>query len=562
MGVTFLVPGVYAVCLGMAAARRHLARRDIRTAALELLRPWVTIALAAGLAAIVLLPTLHTIGESQRQVLSYETFQTARLSLWDLRSLLRAPSLPVTEASMYRMAFSGTATVILALVGALLPGAGAWFARILAAVVLLVVLDLGLLRLVYWVLPELSVFRPLGRLLFLLNFAVAMLGGLGFDAIWRWAMNPRLPAWIPGLDAFREWCARSRERLIGGAAVAAVALCLFTTIELVAYGRAINPPFHPRAAEYLYPVTPLIRALVDAPPGRAPDRVLPITRTSADGWHPPTLFAAEPLVFGIEAITGYDSVVPRWALLTLRMLRGEPVNRLIAAPFSGAFAPWVYVRGTRFDLLRRAGVTTVAGSPDITADPHWCPGACAHLQPAYSGPDGRTFRVHDSIAGPWFAYKSRVVQAEADALRLLADPSFDYGGHVVLQRNDTAAPMAEEPNGRGQIESVVKSNNRMLVTASSTHPGWLVVPDTFDKGWRATVNGRGAPLLRANYAFRAIPVPAGPLQVEMRYVPEGLVTGAGLTGLALAGCALLLLMSWRDTRGRGLRRPSGAASPS
>jgi len=45
--------------------------------------------------------------------------------------------------------------------------------------------------------------------------------------------------------------------------------------------------------------------------------------------------------------------------------------------------------------------------------------------------------------------------------------------------------------------------------------------------------------------------------VEMRYVPEGLVTGAGLTGLALAGCALLLVMSWRGTRGRELRPPRG-----
>jgi uncharacterized membrane protein YfhO len=104
---------------------------------------------------------------------------------------------------------------------------------------------------------------------------------------------------------------------------------------------------------------------------------------------------------------------------------------------------------------------------------------------------------------------------------------------------------------------VVKSNNRMVVTASSTHPAWLVVPDTFDKGWTATVNGRAARLLRANYAFRAIPVPAGPLRVEMRYVPEGFVRGAILTGLAIASCALLLLVSWRGSRDREPGPPRG-----
>jgi uncharacterized membrane protein YfhO len=129
---------------------------------------------------------------------------------------------------------------------------------------------------------------------------------------------------------------------------------------------------------------------------------------------------------------------------------------------------------------------------------------------------------------------------------------------VVLHQNDTPEPIPEAlASGSGQIHSVLKSNNRMVVTASSTHPGWLVVPDTFDKGWTATVNGKAARLLRANYAFRAIPVPAGPLEVEMRYVPEGFLTGAVLTGLAAASCALLVLVSWRGTRRRERRPPRG-----
>ena len=551
MGITFLVSGVYAVWLGITAARHHLAGRDVQTAALEFLRPWVTIALAAGLAAIVLLPTLHTIGESQRQVLPYEAFREhSTVSLGPQVT----PPCPVTagirsldasdgvqrhghrDPGARRRIPSGRRCLVCANRGGDCRAGGAGHRasapRVLGSA--------GVQRL--------PAPRPSALLV---EFRGGRARGARLRRNLAMGAEPSTPAprlgprlrHIPGVvrpftRAPGRW--RRGRRL---------ALCLFTTIELITYGRAINPPFHPRSPEHLYPVTPLITALSDASTGRAPERVLPIARTSTTAWHPPTLFGAEPLVFGIEAMTGYDSVVPRWALHTLRMLRGDRLNRLIATPFSGAFAPWVYVRATRFDLLARAGVTTVTGSPDITADPYWCPLACEHLQPAYSGPDGRTFRVRDSVPGPWFAYKSRVVQTEADAFRLLADTSFDYRGHVVLHQNDTPEPIRDGlANGSGEIHSVLKSNNRMVVTASSTHAGWLVVPDTFDKGWTATVNGPRRPGCSAGeLRISRDPGSGRAAPVEMRYVPEGFVTGAALTGLAVA-----------SARAPGSRRPGAA----
>jgi uncharacterized membrane protein YfhO len=68
-----------------------------------------------------------------------------------------------------------------------------------------------------------------------------------------------------------------------------------------------------------------------------------------------------------------------------------------------------------------------------------------------------------------------------------------------------------------------------------------VVADTYDPGWKATVDGRDAPLLRANLAFRAVPVDAGRHTVEMRYRPAAVVIGLAISGLTamVAGAALV-----------------------
>ncbi len=53
----------------------------------------------------------------------------------------------------------------------------------------------------------------------------------------------------------------------------------------------------------------------------------------------------------------------------------------------------------------------------------------------------------------------------------------------------------------------------------SAAPGWLFVAETWYPGWRAWVDGRSVPLLRAEYLFRAVPLPAGAHEVTLRYAP-------------------------------------------
>lgn len=59
------------------------------------------------------------------------------------------------------------------------------------------------------------------------------------------------------------------------------------------------------------------------------------------------------------------------------------------------------------------------------------------------------------------------------------------------------------------------------------------------------MDGLPAPIYRADYVFRAVPVPAGRHEVVFAYQPTLLVTGAVATGLTLAGASVALLLARR-----------------
>ena len=67
----------------------------------------------------------------------------------------------------------------------------------------------------------------------------------------------------------------------------------------------------------------------------------------------------------------------------------------------------------------------------------------------------------------------------------------------------------------------------------SPRDGFAVLTDTFRPGWVADVDGVTSPILRAQWAMRAVAVPAGEHVVTFRYQPPSLRTGAITTAASL-----------------------------
>lgn len=82
--------------------------------------------------------------------------------------------------------------------------------------------------------------------------------------------------------------------------------------------------------------------------------------------------------------------------------------------------------------------------------------------------------------------------------------------------------------------------DEIMLEVRSEHSGTLVIPDNFNLGWQAEVNGVAQPIIRAFFAFRGIQVHAGQSVVHLKYRDQFFELGLLISGVTLA----LLLLVW------------------
>jgi hypothetical protein len=82
----------------------------------------------------------------------------------------------------------------------------------------------------------------------------------------------------------------------------------------------------------------------------------------------------------------------------------------------------------------------------------------------------------------------------------------------------------------GEVEWATREHDRAELRVRTDRPALLVITDNFYPAWQARVDDAPAPILRANHAFRAIPIPAGEHQVALTYQSGILRASAFVSG--------------------------------
>lgn len=102
---------------------------------------------------------------------------------------------------------------------------------------------------------------------------------------------------------------------------------------------------------------------------------------------------------------------------------------------------------------------------------------------------------------------------------------FDYANAVILEQAP-GMPNAPTDVSRLPAEIVDYRPERVEIRTDAPGPRLCVLTDTYYPGWRATIDGEDASILRANYLFRAVVVPAGSHEVVFEYRPASFRAGA------------------------------------
>jgi hypothetical protein len=490
-------------------------------------------AVAVGCAASALLPAWRLLGYTVRRDASYD-FAATGLPMLDYIQLFVPGVLSVGSPEYLGLA---AALLVLLAIWARRHGDRAEIAfwTITALVVGWLALgDSGVLfELVYHIAPGFSLFQHQERLLGVFSLSCALLTAQGvalwLEAEWAvlrptllrlgWALGLVLPLIGLVLLAARPIASPSwpgvwlRQCLVGAAALLLLAGCsrrkqrawlLVVLLGLDLYVSTLRPIERRRGSPWAYWPQPEWLQLI---------RTAEPTRLDSGG----LFFGNLGEIHGVEDVRGISPLRPR-ALVALEELPRAKRWQLLNVSY-------VLARSQPGDVrLTKIADTEERLDPDrpFTAS---------------------LYRFEDALPRARMCYRPVYVRDGDEALRLLKDPAFDVSSQVILQdwpgREELPQPSGE---ASAQVRTTRLGPGALEMRVVTEAPGYLVISEWHYPGWEATLDGRPAPIRRANYAFQAVYVPAGEHRVVTRYVPrlEAMAFAASLLSLAMA-----LLVAWR-----------------
>ena len=131
-------------------------------------------------------------------------------------------------------------------------------------------------------------------------------------------------------------------------------------------------------------------------------------------------------------------------------------------------------------------------------------------------------------------------------LRALTQPDFDGGKMVFLPPEAKSLVTVTNQTATRVLNSQFKAQ-RADIEVEATGPSLVVVAQTYYHNWRVYVDGQPSPLLRANYAFQALQVPAGRHHVRLAYEDRAFQFGATVSVCMVVNC--LIFLRWLRKRG-------------
>ncbi|MCS7260936.1 MAG: YfhO family protein, partial [Anaerolineae bacterium] len=524
----------------------------------------LTLIIGTGLAAVALVPAYELSGWTPRASYDYQRAGEYSLPPAGLIGLFvpsffgRDPARHWGPWERVEVGYLGILPLVLALLGS---GAGIRHARIVGLWTLLAAFSLvaalgaysALYGYLYQLVPGLAGMRAPARFVFVFDFALAGLAAYGMQMLLQGAPAARqlltrftrAAPWILGglvliamplsyhalitsqdKDAVifaRTAAATNGLVFFSGLLAAALALLyalqrgwvrptvfgllgvVLTFFDLASLGSHLDVGQHDPTATFHHPG--IIAFL------KADDSLYRID-TRTDIWHlwqPDT-----PLLHHLQDISGV-------------------VNPLILADYA-RFLEGIPSRSSRlYDLLN---VKYVIAAREVVLD--W-----QKFAPIFAD-DGplAVFLNRAALPRAWVVHRAHSVPDQAAAWEAVHAPAFEPAQEVVVEGGpalDVTAPRA------AAIWMDHYALNALRLRVDMPAEGYLVLSETWYPGWYARVDGEPQPIWRANYAFRALHLPAGLHHVEMDFAPRAWTLGLAVSLVTLAGVLVVGLsqLLWR-----------------
>ena len=272
-----------------------------------------------------------------------------------------------------------------------------------------------------------------------------------------------------------------------------------------------------------------------------------------------------PLQFGLYEARGYDlPILLRYDRLWRRHVTPELAS--LADGIASVALELRQVTPESLRTLRLLGVTHVLRAKRVLAQPPerglvpFEPLDEPGLQLVYDGPDARVYRLEGALPRAFVVGAQEVVADDEAAERRFTSRGFDARRTAVTTKRLPGLPEAARGTG-GDARIVRYEPERVVIRARSSGRGLLVLSDNDYPGWKATVDGRSAPIERVDYLFRGVALGPGTHTVEFHYEPLSWRIGWITSLVAVAGLAIAVVVGARRRRRSGDQRAAAGAVP-
>jgi hypothetical protein len=290
--------------------------------------------------------------------------------------------------------------------------------------------------------------------------------------------------------------AAGARRLPGDERRSLILLVLGTAIQLLTFAFAWMPI--PNAAQYpIFPKT----AVTDSLSGST-SRVF-VDRHLYTG-HQYLFLNNSNIQYGIAEVSGFESLLPR-SFYVAFSARADTIPPL--------------------PLLSALGVGRI-----VTGD--WVSLHDSSL--SQQSIDGlNIYTIHRDHERVWLA-PSAIISDDSSTLRTLFSAAYDR--KIVMINDPVQLSPLPTSDLIGSVAITTDDPEHLSIRASASRECYMVLSDTWYPGWTARVDGVDRPITRANFAMRAIRIPAGSHTIEMTFEPLSWKIGwiGSLAALAIA----------------------------
>ena len=319
--------------------------------------------------------------------------------------------------------------------------------------------------------------------------------------------------------------------------------------QLFAEGFSANPLVPPAFYDYVPPVISQFRGM----PGTY--RVTSLTRISS-------------APKGVQNYVNFDSIpeaaaIPhaaqgifRQRLLLATGSMSQGVEGSLNLDFDDRSLPpylfdvWIYLFTQAPDDLRVHCLLGRTNTKYIIRPTRQVTSGAKVVSEVFSGSPKPSYLFEDPYFMPraYVAGTSVLTKSPLETLSKIASPQFDAAEKVILAADPGAAPAVHGSGSAGSVEILDHQPNRVTLKAELSRPGYVVLLDRYEPNWRASIDGREVPVLRANQLFRAVYAAPGRHVIAYYYRQDGLLAGMLITCITAVGLLCLYLYDSRNRR--------------